>query len=85
MNGDSRFLNGWKEIAVYLGRGVRTVQRWEGLNDLPVRRVADNSRSAVIAFVPDLDAWVQRKKTHQDENDVLLLETALRMVMERQS
>jgi hypothetical protein len=31
-------LNGWKEIAAYLGRSVRTVQRWEKDFGLPVRR-----------------------------------------------
>ena len=30
-------LNGWKQIANYLGRGVRTIQRWESLG-LPVRQ-----------------------------------------------
>src|ERR1700720_4403293 len=28
----------WKEIAVYLGREVRTVQRWENTEGLPVHR-----------------------------------------------
>jgi hypothetical protein len=32
-------LKGWKDIAKYLGCGVRTVQRWEKLG-LPVRRPA---------------------------------------------
>ncbi len=30
-------LNSWKEIACYLGRGVRTVQRYERDLGLPVR------------------------------------------------
>jgi hypothetical protein len=29
-------LNGWKEIAGFFGRGVRTVQRWEQQLGLPV-------------------------------------------------
>jgi hypothetical protein len=28
----------WKEIAAYLGREVRTVQRWENTEGLPVHR-----------------------------------------------
>ncbi len=52
-------LNSWKEIASYLGRGVRTVQRWETLG-LPVRRPHGHSRSPVFAFTRDLDAWLTK-------------------------
>ena len=31
-------LDSWKEIATFLNRGVRTVQRWEATEGLPVRR-----------------------------------------------
>jgi hypothetical protein len=51
-------LNSWKEVAVYMGRGVRTVQRWERELGLPVRRPRGKSRSAVIAFKPELDRWL---------------------------
>jgi hypothetical protein len=50
------FLNGWKEIARYMGRGVRTVQRWEAYG-LPVRRV-NGSRGAVISTRSEIDAWL---------------------------
>jgi hypothetical protein len=53
-------LNSWKEVAVYLGRGVRTVQRWEMDLGLPVRRPRGRSRSAVIALKPELDLWLSR-------------------------
>lgn len=52
-------LNSWKEIATYLGRGVRTVQRWERDLDLPVRRPRGKQRSAVIAIKGDLDLWLR--------------------------
>lgn len=55
---NSEVLNSWKEIASYLGRGVRTVQRWEHDLGLPVRRPRGNDRSAVIALKPDLDRWL---------------------------
>lgn len=32
-----QFLTGWKEIANYLGKGVRAVQRYERKFGLPVR------------------------------------------------
>lgn len=50
-------LNGWKEIAGHLGRGVRTVQRWENLG-LPIRRPNSRLRSAVICTSEELDQWV---------------------------
>lgn len=56
MNGE--VLNSWKEIAAYMGRGVRTVQRWEQELGLPVRRPRGKERSAVIALKPDLDRWL---------------------------
>ena len=52
------FLNSWKEIANYMGRGVRTVQRYEAQFGLPVRRPAGKSRSSVIATRAEIDAWV---------------------------
>src|SRR5579884_3804668 len=52
-------LNGWKEIATYLGRGVRTVQRWETVG-LPVHRPRDKSRSPVVAIPEELDEWLKR-------------------------
>ena len=53
-------LNSWKEIAAYLGRGVRTVQRWEQDLALPVRRPRGKERSAVIALKSDLNRWLER-------------------------
>lgn len=53
-------LNSWKEIAVYLGRGVRTAQRWEQELSLPVRRPRGKSRSAVFAFAAEIDEWLKR-------------------------
>jgi hypothetical protein len=55
---NAEVLNSWKEVAVYLGRGVRTVQRWELELGLPVRRPRGKSRSAVIALKPELDQWL---------------------------
>ena len=51
-------INGWKEIANYLGKGVRTVQRYERVLGLPVRRAARKSITSVIATKVELDAWI---------------------------
>ena len=52
-----KVLSGWKEIAKYLHRGVRTVQRWEHLG-LPVHRPTRSDRSAVTALAHELDTWI---------------------------
>ncbi len=54
----SQTLNSWKEIAQYLDRGVRTVQRWEDELDLPVRRLGKSKRSPVYAVISELKFWV---------------------------
>lgn len=54
-------LNSWKEIAGYLGRGVRTVQRWEKDLGLPVRRPRNKTRSAVMALPPEIDSWLSAR------------------------
>ena len=53
-------LSSWKEIAAYLGKGVRTVQRWERELRLPVRRPIAHDKRIVIALPEELDHWVQR-------------------------
>jgi hypothetical protein len=55
-------LTSWKEIGQYLGKGVRTVQRWEREFGLPVRRPTDPCRRAVLAIPEELDAW-RRSRT----------------------
>jgi hypothetical protein len=54
-------LSSWKEIASYLGKGVRTVQRWERELDLPVRRPKPNEKQIVLAFPEELDAWLKHQ------------------------
>src|SRR5215470_7540590 len=53
-------LNSWKQIAVYLKCGVRTVQRYERKSQLPVRRMSGKGRGVVIAFPAELDAWLKQ-------------------------
>lgn len=53
-------LDGWKALADYLGKSVRTAQRWEREYGLPVHRVADpnnSNSSSVFSFADELDAW----------------------------
>lgn len=55
---NSPVLTSWKDIARYMGKGVRTVQRWEQDFGLPVRRPLGSNKKAVLARPSDLDAWV---------------------------
>lgn len=57
-------LQSWKEIAVYLRCGVRTVQRWERLKGLPVRRPRPGDRSPVFAFPSEIDQWLHSRSAH---------------------
>ncbi len=53
-----RRLDSWKEIAVYLGRDVRTAIRWEHEKGLPIHRVPGGQRKAVFAYTHEVDAWL---------------------------
>jgi tetratricopeptide (TPR) repeat protein len=60
-------LNGWKEIGSYVGRDIRTVERWEKHRGLPVRRVPGAGRSTVYALIPELDEWLENSKSEADD------------------
>lgn len=55
-------LDSWKEIAAYLNRDTRTVQRWEKSEGLPVHRHVHEAQASVYAYTADLDAWRQSRK-----------------------
>jgi hypothetical protein len=55
----STVLTSWKEIARYLGKGVRTAQRWERHLGLPVRRpIGASQKSAVLLHREEVDVWL---------------------------
>ena len=56
-------LGSWKEIAAFLGKGVRTVQRWEKCIGLPVHRPGGNC-GVVLAYPAEIDAWCQTQFAH---------------------
>ena len=59
----AHLLMSWKEIAAYLGRGVRTVQRWEKEFGLPVKRSRLHPR-VVSAEIRDIDSWIETAHGH---------------------
>lgn len=50
-------LESWKDIADYLRRDVRTVQRWEKSMGLPIHRVKDSKSGSVHARKSEIDSW----------------------------
>src|SRR5438128_1203203 len=53
-------LNGWKDIALYIGKSVRTAQRWERELGLPVRRIQGVAGEIVYALKAEIDAWTRQ-------------------------
>ena len=62
-------LDSWKEIAMYLGRDVTTVQRWEKREGMPVHRHLHDRIGSVYAFRAELDAWVRSRHPGTLENE----------------
>jgi hypothetical protein len=58
-------LQSWKEIAAYLKRTVRSVQRWERNAGLPVRRMRAGDRGSVLAFRSEIDRWLHSRPTRR--------------------
>jgi TolB-like protein/Tfp pilus assembly protein PilF len=61
-------LESWGEIATYLRRDIRTVQRWEHLYGLPVRRLVIGKMGQVYAFRSELDRWMQQRQPSPDDD-----------------
>ena len=56
----------WKEIAAHLGREVRTVQRWEKTESLPIHRHEHQKKSTVYAYAGELDDWFKKRQPVDD-------------------
>ena len=56
-----RRLDSWQEIAAYLNRDLRTLQRWEKSANLPIRRLNGPGMRAVFAYTADLDEWLRQQ------------------------
>jgi TolB-like protein/Tfp pilus assembly protein PilF len=62
-------LESWGEIASYLRRDVRTVQRWERTLELPVRRLHVGKISSVYAYRTELDKWYLERQPPDEHTD----------------
>jgi len=52
-------LRSWQEIANYIGRTPRTVQRWEHHFGMPVHRKQMLTGRTVFAFAHELESWLR--------------------------
>ena len=64
-----RRLESWGEIAAYLRREIRTVQRWESKYGLPVHRLQLGKNSSVYAFLSELDKWYREREREVKADD----------------
>ena len=55
-------LDSWKEIASYLRRDVRTVQRWEKKEGLPVHRHLHDKLGSIYAYRNELTDWFKARQ-----------------------
>ena len=63
-------LNSWKEIAGYLDTSVRTVQRWEVIEGLPIHRHEHAKVGTVYAYTSEVDAWLNdRRKRPREQRE----------------
>ena len=62
-------LDGWKAIAAHLGRDIRTVQRWELSEQLPIHRAEHGQRATAQAFTGELDEWIAKRVPHSGDAD----------------
>lgn len=57
-------LDSWKAIAEYLGRDVRSVQRWERGLGLPVHRVSGEKGGVVFAYTAEIEHWLRSRPSN---------------------
>ena len=81
-------LSSWKEVARYLGKGVRTVQRYEAELGLPIHRPDQRKKQVIFAFPHELDVWVRQQRSsspdrYPDRYEVSRLKGLLQEVAER--
>jgi TolB-like protein/Flp pilus assembly protein TadD len=64
-----RRLESWGEIAAYLRREIRTVQRWEKTLALPIHRLQVGKQSSVYAYPSELDKWYREREPRDVKED----------------
>src|SRR3981189_325990 len=67
---NERRLESWGEIANYLRREIRTVQRWERNLGLPIHRLPVGKQNAIFAYPSELDRWYKERETRIEKDDL---------------
>ena len=76
------YLDQWKEIAAYLKRDVRTVQRWEKTEGLPVHGHHHEKQRRVYASKAEIDRWARGRRLPDAETDPGLVTTEVPSAVE---
>jgi len=58
------WLTGWKDIANYIGRSVKTAQKYHFQHEMPVHLLPDGGRAALRS---ELDEWLKKWAHKLDE------------------
>lgn len=66
----SQRVDSWKDIANYFRRDVRTVQRWERQEGLPVHRHSHRKSSSVYALRRELSVWWRGRDLSNDHGEL---------------
>lgn len=61
-------LSSWKEIAAYVGRSERTIQRWEIHYAFPIHRPSGRMGTSIIAMTSEIDEWIRNAPSGNDSN-----------------
>jgi hypothetical protein len=70
-------LTSWKEIDRYVGKGVRTVQRWEREVGFPVHRTKPGEKGSVLAVPREIDSWVKMQQFTDGQLNLATLRRSL--------
>ena len=73
----------WKEIAQYLHKSVRTVQRYEQQMGVPVRRPQGRENGVVLAFSDEIDVWMRSHFEGEAKSELEVLRQELAEVKEQ--
>ena len=57
MHQSPKILESWKEISDFIGRSIKTCQRYEREYDLPVHRLDGSPKARVYAYPEELEEW----------------------------
>ena len=79
----SSTLTCWKDIAQYLHKGVRTVQRYEQQMGLPVRRPHGQGQGLVRAFSNEIDVWMRSHFDSEGKSELEVLRQELAEVKDK--